>query len=258
MSPEIPGSAPALLIDVGNTNLKWCWLQGGARSEVEKASHTRSDFATIAERHWRQRQRPGRILVSNVMGDEVEKALSGWTRDNWGLAPEFVRSVREFKGVTNAYSQPAQLGVDRWLTLIAVVNQSARPACIVDSGTATTIDEVDADGRHLGGMILPGLDLMREALLDRTRIPRIESVDPELFLARDTAHAVASAALHATAALVERVMARASTRLGGIPHLILTGSNAGRIAAVLNQPCTLEPDLVMKGLEILALESEHA
>ena len=252
------GSAPALLIDLGNTNLKWCWLRAGVRSDVEQASHRGSDLPAIAERCWRQGQRPGRILVSNVMGHDIEQALSGWTRDTWGLAPEFARSVREYAGVTNGYSDPAQLGVDRWLTLIAVFHQGAQAACIVDSGTATTIDAVDEHGRHLGGMILPGLDLMRESLLARTRIPRVESVNPDLFLAKDTAHAVASAALHATAALVEQTMARISARVAGIPRLIFTGSNAGRVAAVLNRQCTLEPDLVMKGLEVLALEAENA
>ena len=255
MSSDRESSKPILLLDVGNTNLKWCWLEHGALSPIEHATHRDFGVSSIGERNWRSEKSPGRILVSNVMGAEMERSLSEWTVKAWGVRPEFVRCVKKAGGVTNAYTDPAQLGVDRWLTLIAVFNQKGRAACVVDSGTATTIDVIDKNGVHLGGMILPGLDLMRESLLARTRIPRVDAGDTGLLLAKDTATAVASAGINATAALVERAIRQVRERLGGEPRLILTGSSAGRIASALHEPHEVEPELIMIGLAVLAEEA---
>ena len=250
------GKDATLLIDAGNTNLKWSWLDGGVISAPGAASHRFSDVGAIAQRHWGDRDPPARVLAANVAGPEIEGALEAWVYRAWRLVPEFVRSVREGCGVTNAYDDPAQLGVDRWLTLVAVRRRGAGAACIVDSGTATTVDVIDGRGVHLGGLILPGADLMRDALLGGTRIPRVEAVGETGFWGTGTAEAVASAARQATAGLVERAMVRATRDLRERPRLILTGGGAEELAALLEQPHEILSGLVMDGLRVLAMEAE--
>ena len=250
------GEGATLLIDAGNTNLKWSWLDGGVISAPGAASHRVSSIDSIARRHWGDHDPPARVFAANVSGREVESALETWTHEAWQLVPEFVRPVREGYGVTNGYDDPVQLGVDRWLTLVAVRSRAAGAACIVDSGTATTVDVMNRHGVHLGGLILPGIDLMRGALLDRTRIPRVEAVGETAFWGAGTAPAVASAARQATAGLVERAMDRATRDLGERPRLILTGGGAVGLAALLEQPHEILSGLVMDGLRVLAMEAE--
>jgi len=158
--------------------------------------------------------------------------------------------------VVNAYSHPDRLGVDRWLTLIAVHRQIDAPACIVDCGTAVTLDGLDATGRHLGGLILPGLEMMRDALLRNTQIDAPASVDWAGVLARDTAGAVAAGGLFACAGLVELVARRIAQDCGRVPQIVLTGGDGAKLQAVLETGARYEPDLVLQGLAQLAGDME--
>lgn len=245
-----------LLIDAGNTNLKWGWLDDGVLFAHGAASHRLFDVDSIAQRHWGDRDPPVRVLAANVAGPAMERAIGEWMRSHWQVTPEFVHPVRAGFGVTNGYDDPEQLGVDRWLTLVAVRSRGAGATCIVDSGTATTIDLIDGRGVHLGGLILPGTDLMRGVLLERTRIPRVPAVGETGFWGTGTAAAVASAARQATAALVERAMARGTRDLGERPGLILTGGSAAELAALLERPHEILSGLVMDGLRVLAMEAD--
>jgi type III pantothenate kinase len=243
-----------LLVDIGNTNLKWAWLTGDGIGEIKAFSHRDSSWRQLAESCWGDGEAPSRALIASVLGEGAIDSLSGWMQEKWGLTPQPVRPEAERLGVTNAYPRPEQLGVDRWLTLLAVQATRQGLSCIVDCGTAITIDVLDDAGRHRGGLILPGLNLMREALLGRTRIPRVEPVDTKQLLACDTATAVASAGIHSAASLVERVMVETEKECHKLPELILTGSDARAVASVLARPLKIVPDLVMQGLRCLAEE----
>ncbi len=157
--------------------------------------------------------------------------------------------------MTLAYQQPQQLGVDRWLTLIAAHAMGSRPVCIVDSGTALTIDVIDAGGRHLGGQILPGFEMMHKALLAGTRIPAVEPVAALSLLGAETASCIASGSLHAAGALVDRVMARTTSMTGIVPKLMFTGSGAPLLMKAVEHTGVLFTDLVMQGLRRVAGES---
>lgn len=245
-----------LLIDIGNTNLKWSLFQAGRLSPVRAKSHRAVAGHLLAAQCWSDMLPPDAIYLANVAGAELELGLTDWMRQHWGKTPRVIKSVAHACGVTNGYADPAQLGVDRWLTLLAVRRQESGAVCIVDCGTAITVDLLDSAGLHHGGMILPGLDLMREALLQQTQIPRITQVSADTLFARDTASGVASAAVNSAAALIERAVQQAEAHGHVSPKLILTGSDAGQIAARLNVPCQLDHELVMKGLAAIAERSE--
>jgi len=125
--------------------------------------------------------------------------------------------------------------------------------CIVDCGTAVTIDLMDKSGLHVGGLILPGITLMRNAVFDKTHIPRNEIMEPEGLWARDSHSAIASASLFAVVALVEKAVAESVAIIGDAPKLLLTGSDSSIVAHELRIPSSLIPDLVMQGLYCLSV-----
>ncbi|MCW8945453.1 MAG: type III pantothenate kinase [Sedimenticola sp.] len=241
-----------LLVDVGNTNLKWALLQEGEISAVASESHKTNPYSQLAEKCWSKIAIPDSVYIANVAGDELGQALADWIEKSWRLKPQMVCSQANGYGVTNGYDNPVQLGVDRWLTLLAVKAVEDSAVCIVDCGTAITIDLMTHEGMHHGGMILPGLNLMRESLLRDTKIPRVEPAEIDKLFARDTAVAVASAALNAAAALIERSMQEAEAKYKTTPKLILTGSDAQTIAAGLSLTYIIDHGLVMKGLAVVA------
>ncbi|MCB1859984.1 MAG: type III pantothenate kinase [Gammaproteobacteria bacterium] len=243
-----------MLLDIGNTNLKWCLFYEGRFDTIHSVSHRDRSFSDVADECWSGIAPPTDIIVSNVAGHAMHGALQQWVQDNWNLEPYFVEAHDCAFGVKNGYRTPGQLGVDRWLTLIAVHNRLNQSACIVDCGTAVTIDVLQADGLHKGGLILPGFNLMRESLLDRTHIPRVSVALESPLLGTDTETAVASASLHATAALIERVMDYMSVQLNGPIVLVMTGSDAPRMRTLLKVESQVIPDLVISGLALIARE----
>lgn len=242
------------MIDIGNTNLKWAWLRDGEVSGILSSSHGHQDPARLAKACWGQTQSAERAVMANVASRLLGEGVTEWISESWGVDVELVQTSAAAFGVTNAYAIPENLGVDRWLTLLAVHNENPAAVCIVDCGTAITIDVMDNNGHHLGGLILPGFDLMRESLLEQTHIPRVGRMESIDILGTDTAGAVSSASVHAAAALVDRVMERVSRLLGERPALVLTGSDATRLESVLTIPCEVSLDLVMKGLSLFAME----
>jgi type III pantothenate kinase len=240
------------LIDLGNSSMKWAWSSGGELTPVQSAQHRDASVTTVAQEYWQDRSRPERIVVASVASPETKESLRDWLLQQWRCEPTFVQATAQELGVTNAYSNPSELGVDRWLTLLAVHHQISAPVCVVDCGTAITIDLITADGVHLGGMILPGFGMMRQSLLEQTAIPPVDTVEPSDWLASDTAGAVAVGGVSAVAALVDRVLEQSQQRLEVTPELVLTGSDTGSIQGRLRSPGRIEPDLVIQGLALLA------
>ena len=241
-----------LLIDIGNTNVKWAFADHVAIGQLHRVCHVDKSIDELANESWSVGGNPSQVLLANVTGRRIEEQLIGWMVSHWGLSPTLVRPVRRLLGVTNGYTDPTQLGVDRWLTLLAVHQNLPGAACIVDCGTAITVDVLTKGGEHLGGMILPGLNLMREGLLSRTKIPRVEDVEVMTLLATDTATAVASAALNSAAALVERTMDRIGQDIADPVQLICTGNDTDKLISMIKYPARIEHDLVMQGLHTLA------
>ena len=142
-----------LLVDLGNSRIKWAYA-GPQRWEVGGETIPAEGFSALLDRLWGQAAAPERVVVSSVHGPQRERLLHDWLARRWALEPQFIRAQAQQLGVTNRYRDPAALGADRWAVLIAARQASLAAQCVVDCGTAVTIDALSADGEFLGGVIL--------------------------------------------------------------------------------------------------------
>jgi len=252
----------ALLIDVGNTRIKWALLRDGRMGAQQAAATTEAAALTSA---LRRAPRLDRVVASSVAGAKVEKALRAALRQAGAPEPQFLHSSAQAAGVRNGYRHAERLGVDRWIGAVAAWHLAGcyRAVCAVSIGTALTIDVVDCDGRHRGGLIAPGPTLMLQSLLRDTaqiaprasagRARRAAAVEPRLpMLADDTGTAIELGCLSAAAALVDRTITDVTRTLRGRPVVFLTGGGADAVAPLLRSACKQREDLVLRGLAILA------
>ena len=247
-----------LLLDIGNTRIKWATENEGNLTPGEPLPHDGKLFKDIARPTWKELEAPSRVIVSNVRGEDYAKSVHTWVRRRWKITPEFVRAESECCGVTNAYTAPARLGADRWVSMFAAVAEYTLPAIVVDCGTAITVDAIDANGKHYGGLIAPGLELMTSSLMQNA--PDVELGDDETpqasLLGHSTEAAVSGGVLYAAISMIERVVTDLRTELGGTATAIITGGDAQRILPLLSGQVQHDPDLILKGLAVYAREVE--
>ena len=245
-----------LLVDIGNTRIKWARLDGSRLGRQRAAVHSDWDVRDFERKLLGAGPHPERILVASVAGPATDRHLVGAARKAGTVAPEFVKSVRSAAGVTTRYAEPWRLGVDRFVAAIGAFHLArGRPACVISIGTAVTIDLVDERGQHKGGAITPGLDMMVESLLDRTNGIRHRArgrpVGKGLF-ARSTRAAIEQGVRYAVASLVERAVAEARRAVGSPPMVIVTGGGAGAVRPLIRCTHVTVPDLVLRGLAVIA------
>lgn len=240
--------AMILCIDCGNTRLKWGLLGADgawhARGALELA---RIDFlrpALIDQPTFT------RAIGCNVAGADNAQRIEA----QLGMAPQWLVPQRRQCGVTNGYAHPAQLGADRWASLIAARGLHEGACLVVNAGTATTIDLLDADGNFLGGLILPGLSMMRAALARNTADLPLAAASHQA-IPTDTDSAIASGALEATAGAIERMHARLDNAAA---PCLLSGGAAAELQALLRIPLQNIDDLVLRGLARIALHQRSA
>jgi type III pantothenate kinase len=246
-----------LLIDIGNTRIKWARFEDGVLQPQSAAPHADWSAQTLIETVLQRGGRSDRVLVSNVAGARMADVVRAAVAQTWQIEAEFIVSTSAAGGVRNAYPQPAKLGVDRWLAMVGAHALERGPVCIVSVGTAMTIDGVTADGRHLGGVIVPGPDLMVGSLLKNTsdiaqRAQHGDAIDA--LFADNTLGAVRQGAEQALAALVERAIGVMRRTLNETPELLVTGGASDRLEKALGLPYRAVPDLVLRGLAVLAAE----
>lgn len=246
-------SGRALLFDVGNTSLKWGVLDDDHLVRTGKLSHQAlkdSGFSSLARKLPRQVEH---VLVSNVAGQDFATRLSAFVGIHCGVDPRFARSARQAHGVTSGYQRPRRLGVDRWVAMIGARAQVGGALCVVDAGSAITIDALDREGRHLGGQIIPGLHLMARSLQTNTsgiRELRIRLTDPGPGMAHfadSTGRAIQAGALNAICGAIERAV-RTLRAEGFRPKVVLTGGSAAPIVGQLTAKVIYRPHLVLEGL----------
>lgn len=241
-----------LLMDIGNTRVKWAQAQGRELSGHGTAVHAGLPPAGIWPKVWAGLPRPQRIVVSNVAGRALAESLRVYCEQQFELAPEFVTPSSRAAGVSNGYLDPAQLGADRWAAVIGAFSRYGGPVGVIGCGTAITVDTVDGEGRHLGGLIAPGLAVMRRALAEAAPVLPADANGDSVLFARDTRSAVASGVLHAAAGFIERVVAEIRERQGAQVKWLLTGGDADALQAVLRERFTPAPHLILEGLAVLA------
>jgi type III pantothenate kinase len=238
-----------LLIDAGNTRIKWARVEENLLMPGVPVSIRPAVLPGI-KAAWDSLEKPLGIALSNVAGERVEADITSFIERRWSMDPLVAKAQHHGFGVTSGYRDPERLGVDRWLALIAARDRSKQPTVIVDAGSACTIDLLDSEGRHLGGYILPGLTAMGEALVRGThQIQESKAVgkfclDPGL----DTSEGMASGALLALVGAIERVFYDLGDRGSCEPLLIMTGGDAEKLGSSLRCPSYIGPELVLEGL----------
>ncbi len=244
-----------LLVDIGNSRVKWATLDRGQLGAQRAASH-----AGWSAEDWRRTlfdvRGIERVVAASVAGGPSAAALDEAARRETGRAATFVRTSREAAGVLNAYPDPQLLGVDRWLAVLAAWRIARGACCVADVGTAATLDGVVGDGRHLGGFIVPGPDLMMRSLwggtADLASHTATSGAPGQALFADNTRDAIERGCRLAVAALVDRGVAEMTRQLGARPLLFLTGGAAPSVAPWIETPHEPVPDLVLRGLAIAA------
>ena len=184
----------------------------------------------------------------------LNRLLAATCRRKTGLTCEFVASARNAAGLTTRYKEPWRLGVDRFMAVIAAYHIArARGACVVDVGTAMTVDLVDPLGVHLGGAIIPGPEMMAGSVLKNTagiaRRARGAVLSKGIF-AQDTRAAIGQGARYAAAGVIDRAVAEAQRVLQRTPLVLLTGGAAVQIEPLLHCSYVSVPDLVLRGIAL--------
>ncbi len=237
-----------LLIDIGNTRLKWARLTPQGLSEQTSVAHNTAnfDFNVLGSAATRV------LFVSGVPSLSV--ALTAWVKTHWGIDAEQVQTQAVAHGVRNGYDEPTRLGADRWAALIGARALMRDPVCIVDCGTALTFNAMNAAGEFIGGAIMPGLSSARRCLSEvaPTLPAALEQTDAAL--ARNTAGAIAAGILFGYAGAIERMVAEYRTLLGADMRVLITGGDRARLLPLLKISSESIDDLVLRGLAVVARE----
>lgn len=237
-----------VLVDLGNSRLKWAVLKrNGELSAMRAAAPERMQIPGL---------RAGvPVLAVSVAKELVRARFESMVLKATGFKPRFVQSEAQCDGLINGYRDAWRLGADRWVAMIGAraLFPRASALLVVDVGTAATIDLVTRDGRHHGGLILPGPSMMVDSLLGKTggiaqRATGSRSTAGADFFARDTRAAVQQGATHSVIAVIERARREARAMLGSNPKVILTGGGASEIAKDLQCAHSRVDDLVLQGL----------
>jgi type III pantothenate kinase len=241
-----------LLIDIGNTFLKWGLFRtrgtGEARENRLESGHVLLEEMAGLGAQFAKFRTPAQIVISNVAGTRVRATMIR-VLETWhdAPAPHWLIPQDEQCGVINRYRNPAQLGSDRWAALIGTRELlGAKSALVVVCGTATTIDYLTAAGEFNGGVILPGVGLMLRALHQHTAaLPDADGEYVENPL--QTVDAIASGCQHAQAGAIERVYRLHEPKAPGLVCLI-SGGAARALSPRLTIPFELHENLVLEGL----------
>ncbi len=253
-----------LLIDIGNSRIKWCLYNSVEKKfSFEGAMpYGKADLPALFSEHWSDLDKPDRVMISNVSGQKLAEIIDAWVDKEWQIKTEYVKTEGISHGVSNAYSDYLELGVDRWMAIIAGwqrFRQQGKAICVVDCGTATTIDGISASGQHLGGFIIPGYTTMQEMLVNNTsdielarkillkeRSPR--KALPSICFSSSTEEGVISGCYLATISIIDRVVTSMQDDSGNQINCVITGGNAELVVEELAGKFEYEPKLVLRGM----------
>ncbi len=229
-----------LLVDLGNSRCKTCYWQQQL-ADMEDWSHDQlPKMPASADLQG--------VIACSVAPAAVMHALEAWCAAQQ-VPIQWITAEHRIGGVRSRYSRD-RLGSDRWMAIVGARSLSNNPLCVIDCGTAVTVDMISADGEHLGGCITPGLRAMRSALQRTThQLPEIALQGAAPFgLSTDTA--IAGGTRYTLAGAIDRLIGEAGAQLGPNMQATITGGDAQAILPLLHTPCQLEPKLIFKGLAI--------
>jgi type III pantothenate kinase len=238
-----------LAIDIGNTRIKWGYSESGGWVRqgwvaTARAGELATEFTGLPVAQ--------RTVISNVAGavarTQVAAALSAAAP-----GPLWITSAAAQCGVSSGYAAPETLGPDRWAALIGAWHLTQAACVVVNVGTTMTVDALSAEGVFLGGCIVPGATLMRDALArDTANLAAREGTFS--YFPDNTGDAIFSGAVNALAGAVERMVRYLEESSGAVPPVVLSGGGAALIEKRLNAAVTVVDNLVLEGLLQIALQ----
>ncbi len=236
-----------LQLDVGNSSTKWRLVNAAAI--IDRGSYRRDD-ESAQKRLLHCADTLDHIWIASVATPAAEAALAALLQAQWGIAPWFARTQASTGNLHSSYEKPSRMGVDRWLAMLGAREREPGRVCVIDAGSALTIDRVSATGQHEGGYIIPGAALMERALLldtDRVRF------DEEAGYALAPGTSTATAVRHGIALAQAGAVTLALDQVMGEPVALLFCGGAGEaLMQLVDRGGQWLPDLVFEGLEAMA------
>jgi type III pantothenate kinase len=247
-----------LAVDVGNTRLKWSlYLRAEVGAQpVASGAEFLENIDKLADGEWAALPPPQQMLGCCVAGDAVKRRVEEQMEELWVVPAHWVVASAAEAGVVNGYDHPTRLGADRWVGMIGARHRMLgqgpkRPMVVVMVGTAVTVEAVDADGRFLGGFILPGHGIMLRALESGTAGLHVPTGDVREF-PTNTSDALTSGGTFAISGAIERMVQHVRHRCGAEPACYMTGGAGWKMVPHMSIPFELLESLIFDGLLVIA------
>lgn len=248
-----------LLLDVGNSRVKAGLVDAGLMTPVGAVAFRESGIGPALESLEDLPAEARAVVACCVAGSRTRAELAAWAAERYDLEVRFVTAGARACGVTNGYQEPGRLGADRWAAVIGAHARGVPAACVVDAGSALTIDGL-VGGQHLGGLIIPGLSMMRMALFrdtgDLASLSEAPLEGGRPFFATDTHEAIVRGSLLAAGSLIRQCRREMARRVGQSPVILVTGGDAEQLLPMLDEYTEHAPWLTLEGLARLALAPE--
>ena len=253
-------------MDVGNTRIKYCLFDNEKSIESHSLVHNQR-YKDVLKSGWTKMNKPDEVWVSNVAGEAAKNEILEYCVSHWGIQAHFVEVEKQFDGINNHYEHLEQMGVDRWLAVIGARNIFPDGAVIVvDAGTAVNIELLTGDNQYMGGVILPGMNLMYQALMGNTHISEakldksaLDNLAMVPAIGQSTEQCVNAGVQYGLLGAVERTIRAMQAGLSEKTKLLITGSGAAWLYENLQgtlsndtDDLVVESNLVLLGLARVA------
>jgi type III pantothenate kinase len=247
-----------LAVDIGNTRLKWALYPQAVpgAQPVAAGAEFLENIDKLADGEWVGLQAPQRMLGCCVAADAVKRRVEEQMEELWTVPAHWVVASAAEAGMSNGYDHPTRLGADRWVAMIGARHRMlaagpSRPMVVVMVGTAVTVEAVDAQGRFLGGLILPGHGIMLRALESGTAGLHVPTGDVREF-PTNTSDALTSGGTFAIAGAIERMVQHVRQHCGAEPVCYMTGGAGWKMAPHMSVQFELLESLIFDGLLVIA------
>lgn len=242
------------VIDAGNSAVKWASSNSNELSAMLSLSYPENITADFLIDEWKSLAKPKNVIASCVASEVIWQALAKACDELWDIKAQRVASLEKGYGLMNAYNKASDLGSDRWCAMLGVLHNTDSAFIVVDVGSAITVDLVDESGQHIGGYILPGLNMMKQSLGLQTaqvKVAMVQNLTPSLSLGKTTEECVESGIYLSAVKLIEAIFEKESKRVNKL-ECYLTGGDAKLIADLLPVKCIIMPDAVLRGLAVIS------